>query len=133
MRKDLCCPSFAPPRAPAALSVVLEGRIIRAAAAILEPRRLVDDPGPVVFPKLVAYRYPGACPAAPGDGPPLREGGVGYGAWTGDVELVPPPGTWCYAFAVEDATGRRSSFSTTPLVVAPPAPAPTPSAAAAPR
>ncbi len=126
VRPDPYCPSFAAPQPPAIRTIASTGGSIDAGVAIAEPQRLVADAGPVIFAELLVYRYADACPPDAGAGEPYRRSYADYGTRTTSLDVMPEPGTWCYAVAVGDTTGRRSPFATAAVVVPEPAPEPLP-------
>jgi hypothetical protein len=126
VRAEPYCPSFAAPQAAAIRSLAYTGESVDAGVAIAEPDRLVADAGPVIFAELLVYRYADACPPDPGAGEPYRRSYADYGTQETSLDAAPEPGTWCYAVAVGDTTGRRSPFATAAVVVPEPAPEPLP-------
>jgi hypothetical protein len=126
VRADPYCPSFAAPQAPAIRTIASSDGSVDAGVAIAEPRRLVADAGPVIFAELLVYRYADACPPGAGAGEPYRRSYADYGAQTTSLDVMPEPGTWCYAVAVADTTGRRSPLATAAVVVPEPPPEPLP-------
>jgi hypothetical protein len=126
VRADPYCPSFAAPQAPGIHTIASTGGSVDAGVAIAEPQRLVADAGPVIFAELLVYRYADACPPDAGAGEPYRRSYADYGTQTASLDVMPEPGTWCYAVAVGDTTGRRSPFATAAVVVPEPAPEPLP-------
>lgn len=73
------------------------------------------------------YRYANVCPPNPGSGEPDAILDTDYGAQAKTIDTA-PPGLWCYALALADATGlrlvdetrtfgRRSTFVTATVVV----------------
>lgn len=122
VRADPYCPSFAAPQAPAIRTIAATGGSVDAGVAIAEPHRLVADAGPVIFAELLVYRYADACPPGAGAGAPYRRSYADYGTQTMRLDVTPEPGTWCYAVAVGDSSGRRSAFATAAVVVPEPAP-----------
>jgi hypothetical protein len=112
------CALFAPPQAPAGLTlayVVAAGTV--ATATIPEPARLSADESPVIWSQLLLWRYPNVCPPDAGAGAPQAIRNTGYGPQSIPIDASPPRGTWCYAVALIDGLGRRTVASAANVTV----------------
>jgi len=120
VREQPFCPVFAPPAAPSGVALAYVSGAVGAGLTITEPEHFVRDLRQIIFVDLVVYRHANACPAAPGEGPPLQTLDAEYGPQLTTLDYNYQPGAWCYAVAVQDASGRRGPFATASIVVPPP-------------